>query len=168
MHLVHVKTTKKIFLASLTTHSSFTKMLTLLEAMVQPKSLRERGHVNLIHTPVEKSDAWNTQKDKTGVFIGVLTNVHHKCCAHDPLLNNIDCMMRWAPLEFSSTPPGWCFVTNVEILKKTERFNIDKMTLIQLMHPKYQTNNKNMDRKILVNAKICNEVTEVQYGSKKT
>ena len=29
-----------------------------------------------------------------------------------------------------------------------------------LMHPKYQMNNKNIGRKVLANAKICNKVAE--------
>ena len=41
------------------------------------------------------------------------------------------------------------------------------MRLIQLMHPEYQINNKNIGRKVLANAEICNEVTEEQHGSRK-
>ena len=35
------------------------------------------------------------------------------------------------------------------------------------MHPEYQINNKNIGRKVLVNAEICNKVAEEQYGSRK-
>ena len=41
------------------------------------------------------------------------------------------------------------------------------MRLIQLMHPEYQIDNKNVGKKVLVNAKICNEVAEEQHGSRK-
>ena len=35
------------------------------------------------------------------------------------------------------------------------------------MHPEYQINNKNIERKVLANAEICNEVEEEQNGSRK-
>ena len=38
------------------------------------------------------------------------------------------------------------------------------MLLIQLMHPEYQINNKNMGQTVLANAEICNEVAEEQHG----
>ena len=55
----------------------------------------------------------------------------------------------------------------VEIMKKACKINIDKMRLIMLMHPEYQINNKNIGRKVLANAEICNEVAEEQHGSRK-
>ena len=72
--------------------------ISLLKSIVQPQSLRDRDPINLIPKPVENSDAWHTQKDKTGVLPGVVNNVYHKCCAHDLVLNDIDCMMGSAPL----------------------------------------------------------------------
>ena len=41
------------------------------------------------------------------------------------------------------------------------------MRLIQLMHPDHQINTKDIGRKVLVNAEICNEVAEKQHGSRK-
>ena len=41
------------------------------------------------------------------------------------------------------------------------------MRLIMLMHPEYQIHNKNIGRKVLANAEICNEVAEEQHGSRK-
>ena len=35
------------------------------------------------------------------------------------------------------------------------------------MHPEYQINNKNIGRKVLANAEICNEVAEEQHRSRK-
>ena len=35
-----------------------------------------------------------------------------------------------------------------------------------LMHPEYQINNKNIDRKVLANPEICNKVAEKQQGSR--
>ena len=101
--------------------------VSLLEALVQPQSLTDRGPINLIPTAEEHRDAWNTQKDKTGVLPDVPNNAHHKCCAHDPLLNDIDCMMRSAPLEFSFVPEGWCSIADLQILKSARKLHVDEM-----------------------------------------
>ena len=101
-----------------------------LEALAQPQSLRDRGPINLIPTSDEHRDAWNTQKDKTGVLPNVPNNAHHKCCAHNPLLNDIDCMMRSAPLEFSFVPDGWYSIADLQILKSARKLHVDVMRLI--------------------------------------
>ena len=51
--------------------------------------------------------------------------------------------------------------------EETERTNIYTMRLIILMYPEYQINNKNINRKLLANAEICNKVAEEQHGSRK-
>ena len=61
----------------------------LLEMVVQPQSLRDRGPINCIPTPVKNVDAWQPQKDTTGVVSGVPNNAHHKCCTFDSALNEI-------------------------------------------------------------------------------
>ena len=68
---------------------------------------------------------------------GIPTNAHHKCCAFYPTLNDIDCMMQSALLEFDFTPKEWRSFDNLEILKMTSKINIEEMRLIQLMHPEY-------------------------------
>jgi len=93
--------------------------------MVQPQSLRDRGSINCIPTPADNVEVWRTQKDSTCVLFGVPTNAHHKCCTFDPTLNDIDCMMRSAPLEFDFTPKTWYSFDDVEILKKAGELNIE-------------------------------------------
>ena len=51
------------------------------------------------------------------------------------------------------------------LLPFARKLHVDEMRLIQLMHPVYQINNKNVGRKVLANAEICNEVAEEQHGS---
>ena len=97
---------------------------------MQPQSLRDKGPINCISTPAENVDAWHHQKDITGVLSGVPTNAHHKCCALDPTLNDIDCMMQSALLEFDFTPEAWCSFDDLEILKKAGKINIEEMCLI--------------------------------------
>ena len=126
----------------------------------QLESLRERDPINSIPTSVENSDAWPTQKDKMGVLPDVPNSTHHKFCVHYSLLNDIDCIIRSAPLDISFTPPGWCSIAILEILKKTGRININEMRLLQLIHPENQIDNKNVGRKVLANAEIYDEVAE--------
>ena len=76
-------------------------------------------------------------------------------------------MMRSVPLEFAFTPPIWCYITDLEILKRVGRINIEDVRLIQLMHPEYQINNKLVGKKVLANEEMCNEAAEEQHGSKK-
>ena len=92
--------------------------VSLLKTMVQPQSLQDRSPINYISTSVENIDAWQHQKDNTGVVLGVPNNAHHKCCTFNPTLNEIDCMMKLAPLEFSFTPKKWCYIKDLEILKR--------------------------------------------------
>ena len=94
--------------------------VSLLETMVQPQSLREKGPICCIPCPKENAEAWHRQNDITGVLSGVPTNAHHKCCAVDPTLNEIDCTMRTAPLEFAFTPKKWLSFDNIEIMKKAD------------------------------------------------
>ena len=75
--------------------------------------------------------------------------------------------MRSVPLESAFTPPRWCYITDVEILKRAGRINIEDMRLIQLMHPEFQINNKLVGKKVLANVEICNEVADEQHGSRK-
>ena len=138
-----------------------------LETMIKPQSLKDKCPINCIPTPVNNIEAWRKQNDNTGVLFGVPNNAHHICCTYDPTLNEIDCMMRSAPLEFDFTPDKWCSFDDVEILKKAGELNIDKMRLIMLMYPQFQMNNKNIGRKVLANAEICNEVAKGQHGSRK-
>ena len=84
--------------------------VSLLEMLVQPQSLQDKGPINYIPTPAENAYAWHHQKDITGVLSGVSTNAHNKCCAFDPILNYIYCMMRSALLEFDFIPEKVVFL----------------------------------------------------------
>ena len=141
--------------------------VSLLQALEQPSSLSDKGLIDFKVTPELHSQAWRSQKDKTAVEPSALSNSHYFCSTFNPTLNEVDCMMRSSPLEFAFTPSSWCYITNVEILKRAGRINIDEMRLIQLMHPEYQINNKSVGKKVLANAEMYNEVADKQHGSRK-
>ena len=50
--------------------------VSLLETMVQPQSLRDKGPINCIPCPEESAAAWHKQKDITGVLSGVPSNAN--------------------------------------------------------------------------------------------
>ena len=75
--------------------------------------------------------------------------------------------MRSAPLVFFFTPKKGCSIEDLEILKRARKINITEMRLIQLMHPEYQINNKNVVRKVLAKPEICNKVAKEQHRSRK-
>ena len=72
-------------------------------------------------------------------------------------------MMQSGQLECVFTPPSWCSITDVEIVRRVGQLNIEDMHLIQLMHPEYQINNKPVVKKVLANAKIYNKVADKRY-----
>ena len=141
--------------------------LSLLQALEQPTSLSDKGLIDFTVTPASHSHAWRSQKDKTAVEPSALSNSHYICSTFDPTLNELDCMMRYIPLEFAFTPASWCYITDVEILKQVSRINIEDIQLIQLIYPEYQNNNKLVGKKVLANTEMCNEVADEQHGSRK-
>ena len=76
----------------------------LLEMMREPRSHQDKGPISCIPYPKENAEAWQRQKDITGVLSGGSTNAYHKCCSFEPNFNEIDCTIRTAPLEFIVTP----------------------------------------------------------------
>ena len=99
--------------------------VSLLQALEQPSSLYDKDWIDYSVTPTAHSQAWRSQKDKTTVEPSALSNSHYFCSTCDPTLNEVDCMMRSVPLEFTFTLASWCYITDVEILKRAGRINIE-------------------------------------------
>ena len=99
-------------------------VVSLLQALEQPSSLYDKGWIDFEVTPTAQSQAWRSQKYKTAVEPSALSNSHYICSTYDPTLNEVDCMMRSVPLEFAFTPASWCYITDIEILKRVGRINI--------------------------------------------
>ena len=80
--------------------------VSLLQSLEQPTSLSDKGLIDFTVTPEDHSQAWKSQKDKTAVELSALSNSHYICSVFDPILNDVDCMMRFVPSEFVFTPPS--------------------------------------------------------------
>jgi hypothetical protein len=75
--------------------------------------------------------------------------------------------MRSLPLEVGFIPDEWKQITDVEILKKSGVYHVDKMQLIQLMRPDFQINNKMLGRRMLAHAEKYSTIEADQHGSRK-
>jgi hypothetical protein len=71
-------------------------------------------------------------------------------------------IMRSKPLE---TPAAWQLITDVEILKKSGVYDVEKMLTIQLMHAAYYMNNKKMGRDMMHFAEQSKILAREQYKS---
>ena len=114
--------------------------------------------IDLIVVPNNHKDAWKEQKVSTASVPTALSFEHYTTAVSDPTLNNYDCLLRSAQLEFRFAPCSSLSVHGIEILKKLGMIGIDDMRLIQLIHPVFQINDTLVWKKVLVNAEICDEV----------
>ena len=132
-----------------------------------PDSIRERGPLDVSITPSDNKAAWQTQRESTAGEPSCLSFAHHKTASMDDELNCVDTILRTIPFLAGFSPEQWQVITDVEILKKSGAYNVDKMRLIQLMSPEFQINNKMIGKKILANAEAADTVSEDQHGSRK-
>ena len=68
--------------------------IALSEAPEQPTSLKDRGQINFIITPTSHYQVCDTQKDKIAVESTALSNSNFKCDVFNPILNEMDFMIR--------------------------------------------------------------------------
>ena len=111
--------------------------------------------------------AWHSQKSGTAVAPSSLDFDHYKCATHSEVLSAVDLLLRNVPVKIGFTPPSWCSVLDIEILKKYGVFDIDKMRLIQVMHAVFQINNKWLGKKVMEHVKSLKEMTSGQYACRK-
>jgi hypothetical protein len=76
--------------------------------------------------------AWKKQKEKTSADPTGLPFSHYKFATQDPLLANFDATMRNIPYAMGFAPDLWKNITDIEILKKANVYDIHIMRTIQL------------------------------------
>jgi hypothetical protein len=96
--------------------------------------------------------AWRRQSEQTACEPHGLSFSHYKSVLQDKHLTRMDVRMRSLPLEVGFIPDEWKQITDVEILKKSGVYHVDKMRLIQLMRPDLQINNKMLGWRMLAHA----------------
>jgi hypothetical protein len=90
-----------------------------------------------------------------------------KAASQDRTLATIDNFMRNLPYTKGFSPAAWQLIRDVEILKKSGVYDVEKMRTIQLMHAAYNMNNKKMGRGMMHFAEQSKILAREQYGSRK-
>ena len=138
-----------------------------LEELHVPAIVLDKGPVTLELSLEEHVVGWKRQKEAAASEPTGLSFSHFKASALDPMLAEIDRFMRNLPHREGFSPDAWQFITDVEILKKSGVFEIDKMRTIQLMHSTFNMNNKKLGRDMMSLAESCQVLTPKQFGSQK-
>ena len=115
----------------------------------------------------EHVSGWKRQKEATASEPTGLSFSHYKAAAQDPMLAEIDRFFRNLPYQEGFSPEAWQFITDVEILKKSGVYDVEKMRTIQLMHSDFNMNNKKLGRDMMHFAESCNILAPEQFGSRK-
>jgi hypothetical protein len=136
-------------------------------ALKMPASIRQAPPLNMSVTLKDHIGAWRRQSEWTASEPHGLSFSHYKSVLQDKHLTRMDVRMRSLPLEVGFIPDEWKQITDVEILKKSGVYHVDKMRLIQLMRPVFQINNKMLGRRMLAQAEKYGTIEADQHGSRK-
>ena len=139
----------------------------LLQAMRMPEAISRAGPIQTTISRENHRSFWLRQSSRTASEPSHLSFAHYKIACEDNNLCDIDAFLREAPLQVGFSPDTWRKITDVEILKKLQVFDVDKMRLIQLMVAPYNANNKMLGRAVMRQAEDCEIIAPDQYGSRK-
>ena len=132
-----------------------------------PISIRNLKRVGLEVTEKQNKEAWRKQKEKTASACGTIGFNHYKTCLYDSQLNEIDTFLRNLPVTIGFSPKEWMQITDLQILKRSGEFHVDKMRAIQLYDAEKNMVNKHLGRSILVHTENAKAICDDQYGSRK-
>ena len=139
----------------------------LLDQMKMPASIKSAGSIDVNITPEEHHNFWRRQSTRTASEPSHLSFAHYKIAAGNKDTCAIDAFLRDAPLQLGFSPETWQQITDVEILKKAQVYDVDKMRLIQLMAAPFNANNKMVGKKMMENGEKHGLLPPDQYGSRK-
>ena len=97
-----------------------------------------------------------------------LTMDHYAAGCEDPDLNAMDTFFDsfHAIMDSLLTQP-WQKITDVEILKKSGAYDVEKMRMIQLMEAEFNMNNKEVGRDAMAFTEKYKALAPEQFGSRK-
>ncbi len=130
------------------------------------KSLDASGPISTCITPDENKSGWKKRRLASAEASG-LSMDHYAASCEDPILNEIDTLLRELPYQHGFSPDTWQTITDVEILKKAGVYDVEKMRTIQLMHSAFNMNNKKLGRDVMAFAELHNALAAEQFGSRK-
>ncbi len=115
----------------------------------------------------EHAEAWKKQKIKTASEPSALGFPHYIVGAYHPAIAEVDAALRSAPYQLGFSPEDWHTITDLQILKKEQVYDVEKMRTIQLMNAAFNINNKKLGRDMMVQAEKRKLMAKEQYGSRK-
>ena len=138
-----------------------------IETLKMPVSIRNLESVGLEVSAKQNKEAWKKQKEKTASACGTIGFNHYKTCSYDEQLNEIDTFIRNLPVTVGFSPKEWMQITNLQILKRSGEFHVDRMRCIQLYDAEKNMVNKHLGRAMLAHAEKAKAICDEQYGSRK-
>ena len=123
-----------------------------LRELTVPRALLNLGPIDITISTQSHIQAWSRQKDRTASDPSGLSFSHYKSSIHDSMLVETDVLLRQLPLKLGFVPKSWCHITDVEILKKANVYDVDQMRLIQLMDAEFNMNNKFIGKQMMRHA----------------
>ncbi len=139
----------------------------LLDQLYIPWEVTKMVPISVSITTEEHKKSWRKQNERTSSEPTGLSFNHYKAAAHDPMLADFDATMRNLPYAKGFAPQLWKNITDVEILKKAEVYDINLMRTIQLMNSELNMNNKKLGRDLMTRGEKCKLIAREQYGSRK-
>jgi hypothetical protein len=82
------------------------------------------------------------------------------------MLADFDATVRNLPYAKGFVPQLWRNITDVEIVKKTEVYDLNLMRTIQLMNSELNMSNKKLGRDLMTRGEKCKLIAREQYGSR--
>jgi hypothetical protein len=109
---------------------------------------------------------WMKRKLASAEHLGLPMD-HYAVGGQDKLLKDINTLLRQLPYQFGFSPEAWQIIMDVEILKKAGIYEVELMRTIQLMHTKFNMNNKKLGQDMMSFAELCRAQSGEQFGSRK-
>ena len=97
-------------------------------------------------------------KDKTASAFGTPGFNHYKTASQIEDLNLIETFLHNALLIIGFPPDEWTTVTDLQIPKRSDNPLVNCMRCIQLFHPRYNTINKVLGRRVQFSAEDSNAI----------
>ena len=134
--------------------------------MVIPDFIRMRKPLPTTVTPEDHINAWLKQDERISSAPSGPHFEHFEAGITDEYIMEFDALSRSLPHQcgFSSAP--WREIVDVEILKKAEVCDTEKMRTIALMHAELNMNNKKLKRDVMQRATEAGSIAPEQCGSR--
>jgi hypothetical protein len=123
-----------------------------------------------LRTGIRTSDfvnGWNKAKERTLAGPSNIHFGHCKTVARHPIIATFEAAMASIPMKSGYSYKRWRKGIDVELLKKTNSFRVDKLRIIVLFEADFNFTNKSISNKVAKRAEETHGLAEEQYGSHK-